>query len=170
MQLWTLLSGQRQYSKQVVKVIWQETASLLQTGGSTVFARGHQCALPCGHIDTSWRIRLNLCFLWPTQVHNPKRQIDQFSCCYTAHGMYFTMGAFPQKIAPSHGACGPLSNTWFPGPTWVLNPNGIWISAAIFAGPTSVTDRPIDHATRLATTDHIYVHSTGDAVSKLEVS
>jgi len=34
--------------------------------GSIVFARWRQCALLCGHIGATWRIRLNLCFLWPT--------------------------------------------------------------------------------------------------------
>jgi len=35
---------------------------------------------------------------------------------------------------------GPQYNTWFPGPTQVLNPNGISIGSAVFAGLTSVTD------------------------------
>jgi len=39
---------------------------------------------------------------------------------------------------------GPPSNTWFPGPTKVLNPSSISIGSAIFAGLTSVTDRPPD--------------------------
>ena len=40
---------------------------------------------------------------------------------------------FPLKIAPSHWGSGPLSNTWFPGPTLVLNPNDISIGSAVFA-------------------------------------
>jgi len=47
----------------------------------------------------------------------------------------------PLKIAPFHGGSGPPSNTWFLGPTRVLNPNGILISATMFAGLTSVTVR-----------------------------
>jgi len=39
------------------------------------------------------------------------------------------------------GASETLSNTQFPGVTRVLNPNGISIGAATFAGLTSVTDR-----------------------------
>jgi len=54
----------------VVKVIWHKTVSP-QTDGSVVFARWHQCALSCGHISATWRIRLNLCFLRPTRFHNP---------------------------------------------------------------------------------------------------
>ena len=48
---------------------------------------------------------------------------------------------FPQKIAPPIRGSGPPSNTWFPGPTRVLNLNGISISSAVFAELTSVTDR-----------------------------
>jgi len=64
------------------------------------------------------------------------------------------------KIAHSHGRSGPLSNTWFPGLTRVLNPNSISISAAVCAGLTSVTDRLTDHATRWVTIGRIYVRST----------
>ena len=53
----------------------------------------------------------------------------------------------PLKIAPSHGGPGPQSNIWFLGPSQVLNPNGIWIGAAVFAGLTSETDRPTDRQT-----------------------
>jgi len=66
-------------------------------------------------------------------------------------------------MATSLSTYGPPSNTWFPGPTEVLNPNGTSIGAAVFAGLTSVTDRqtdrPTDHATRLVTIGRIYVRS-----------
>jgi len=82
--------------------------------------------------------------LAPPSPH-PKWLIDRFSrfCTYDRRmSLYFTMGRpFPLKIAPSHGL---PSNTWFPWPTQVLNPNGIYISSAVFAGLTSVTDRPTD--------------------------
>jgi len=67
---------------------------------------------------------------------------------------------FPLKITPSNRGISTLSNTGFPGPTRVLNPNGISIGSAVFAGLTSVTDRPTDHATRWVTVD---VCRTGDA-------
>ena len=41
------------------------------------------------------------------------------------------------------------SNTWFPEPTQILSPNGISTGAAVFAGLTSVTDRPTDRQTTL---------------------
>jgi len=57
--------------------------------------------------------------------------------------LYFTIGCpVPlSKLSPPMGGSGPPSSTWFPGPTQVLNPNSILIGSAIFAGPTSVTDR-----------------------------
>ena len=47
-----------------------------------------------------------------------------------------------------------------PGPTQVVNTNGSSIGAAVFAGLTSVTDRPTDHATRSVRIGRIYVRST----------
>jgi len=45
------------------------------------------------------------------------------------------------------GGAGPQSNTWFPRPTRVLNPNGISTGSAVFAGLTSdLCDRPSDRA------------------------
>jgi len=70
--------------------------------------------------------------------------------------LYFTMGrTFFHKNLPLSmvGSEPPSKNTWSLGPTQVLNPNGISIGSAVFAGLTSVTDRqtdrPTDHVTRL---------------------
>ena len=68
------------------------------------------------------------------------------------------------EIAPSHSwETWTPSNTWFLGPTRVHDPNGISIGSAVFAGLTSVTDRPTDrptdHATLSITIRHIYVRS-----------
>jgi len=53
----------------------------------------------------------------------------------------------PLKIAASHGGCGHPSNTWFPWPTQVLNPNGILICSVVLARCASLkgspTDRPL---------------------------
>ena len=71
--------------------------------------------------------------------------------------------ALPFKIALTW-EYGPPSNTRFPGPTRVLNPNGISIGSAVFAGLTNVTDRPTDrptdHTTRSVRIGRIYVRST----------
>ena len=101
-----------------------------------------------------------------------KWQINRFSCFCTAYGrksLYFTMGRpfFPQNCPFPRGIWTP-SNTWFPGPIRVFNPNGISMSSGVFTGLTSVTDRQPDqhtnHATQSVTTDRIYIRSTGDAV------
>ena len=54
--------------------------------------------------------------------------------------LYNGMPLSPSKLPLPIGGSGPLSNTWLPGPTRVLIPNGISIGAAVFAGLTSVTD------------------------------
>jgi len=105
---------------------------------------------------------------WVQQTQHPKLHLDQSSHLRTAHGtasLYFTMGrSFPPKLPLPMGGSGPPSNTWFPGPTRDLNPNGISIGAAVFAGLNSVTDRQTDrqtdHATRSVTIGRIYVHCT----------
>jgi len=51
----------------VVKVIWQKTASRPRTDSSIVFARWRQCALSCGHIGATWRIRLNFASFGPPE-------------------------------------------------------------------------------------------------------
>ena len=69
-------------------------------------------------------------------------------------------GALSPKIGPCHGGSGPPSNTWFPGSTTVLNPNGISIGSAIFVGHTSVTGRQTDYTTQSVTTNnrpHLYL-------------
>ena len=56
-----------------------------------------------------------------------------------------TMGRFDckafTKLPLSMGGSRPPSNTWFLGPTRVLNPNGISIGAAVFAQTDRQTDR-----------------------------
>jgi len=85
----------------------------------------------------------NTRFLWPIRAHFPNgiSMVQLFS-----HGpQRVPMDApSPLKVASSHVASGRPSNTWFPGPTRVLSPNSNWIGAAVFAGLTSVTDRPTD--------------------------
>jgi len=74
------------------------------------------------------------------------------------------------KIVPSHKGIWDLdpSNRWFIGPTQVLNPSGILIGSAVFAGLTIMTDRQTDkhtdrqtdHATPAVRIGHICMHST----------
>ena len=69
-------------------------------------------------------------------------------CLYT---LQWDAHSLPKNCPFPLGGSGPPSNTWFPGPTQILNPNGSSIGAAVFAGLTSVTDRPIDRPTDHAT-------------------
>ena len=76
-----------------------------------------------------------------------KRQINRFGRSCTAHGrksLYLQWALLAPKIASSDGGIWTPSNTWFPGPTRLLNPNGMSIGSAVFAGLTSVTDRQTD--------------------------
>jgi len=78
-----------------------------------------------------------------TQMASPSVQPFLHRWCRVS--LYFTHGR------PSHSKLplpmresGPPSSTWFPEPIWVLNPNGISIGSAIFAGLTSVIDQLTD--------------------------
>ena len=102
-----------------------------------------------------------LAFFWPVRAHNPNgstigsvifAQITA-ECPYTLQWD----APFSLKIAVSHEGICTLSNAWFPGSTRVLNPNDISIGSDVFAGLTSVTDRPTHHASRSVTIDRIYV-------------
>jgi len=88
---------------------------------------------------------------WPIRADNPNG-ISIGSAVFaqmTAECPYTLQCSAPSplKIAPSHGGIWTPSNTWFLGPTSVLNPNGIAIGAAVFAGLTTVTDRQTDPPT-----------------------
>ena len=149
------------------------------TNGSVVFARWCQCALrksPYTESQTMVAMATSLStsafpsntwFLGPIQAHKPNG-ISISSAVFaqlTAECPYTLVwdALFPQNCPFPWGIWTP-SNTWFPAPTQVLNPNGIVIGSAVFVGLTSVTDRQTeDHATRSVTTGRIYVRSTGDA-------
>jgi len=189
--------------------------------GSIIFARMHQCALTSGDIGTTRQIRLNLCFLRPTWVHNPNDKsissavfaqltaespytlqwalLSPQNCpfrwriwtpsilwflgpiqTHNPNGISIGSAVFthttvecpytlrwnapspPPKNCPfQSGGSGPPSNTWLPGPTRVLNPDGISIGWAVSAGLTSVTHRQTDRQTTLLSLfGHIYVRST----------
>jgi len=95
-----------------------------------------------GHIDATWRKRLNLCIFRPTaRSLQPKRQIDRFSRSCTAHGrksLYFTMGVPINQNFPFPWGSGPhLSNPWCLGPMRARNPNVTSIGSAVFAQMTA---------------------------------
>jgi len=136
--------------QQVVKVIWHKAPSLQKTGGSTaiIFPRWRQCALPWGRIGATWRIRLNMCFLGSTRVHNPngKSIASAFFAQLTVESLYtlqWEPALSPQNcpFPCSHGkwqfSDGLPSNLWFLGPVRTHNQNGITIGSAVFAQMTA---------------------------------
>ena len=58
--------------------------------------------------------------------------------------VYFAMGRPPPQNFPFSWGIWTPPNTWFLRSTQVLNPNGILIGWAIFAGLTTLTDRQTD--------------------------
>ena len=82
-------------------------------------------------------------FLWPIRVHNPNgisigSAVFSQMTAQCPYILYNGIPFLPLKIAPSHGRISTPSNTWFPGPMRVINPNGISIGAAVFAGLTTM--------------------------------
>jgi len=64
----------------------------------------------------------------------------------------------PQNC-PFYGGAVPPFNTWFTGPTYVFNPNGVSIGWAVFAGLTILwlTDRQTTTLTRSVILGRIYI-------------
>jgi len=86
---------------------------------SIALARWRQCVLPWRHIRSTWRIRLNLCILRPTRVHNPNGKWISSAVFtqLTAESAYTLQSAtLSTRIGPSHGeswphdALGPCEN------------------------------------------------------------
>ena len=89
----------------------------------------------------------NCPFSWGSGPHLIHDSLGQSEPTSQAHGrvsLYFIMGSPSPQNAPSHGGIWTPSNT-FPGPTRVLNLNGISIGSAVFARLTIVSDRQTNH-------------------------
>jgi len=148
-------------NEQVVKVIWQQAASPMHTDGSMAFARWRQRATQLTHAS-----------LGPpeSKSQTTSRSVQPFlhSSLQSVPMLYNGPPLPPPQNCPFPRGYAPLSNTWFPGPTWVINPNGISIGSAVFAGLGTVTDRPTDsHATQSVTLGCICVHRTAIWPKKL---
>jgi len=117
--------------------------------------------LPMGDLEPP----SNTWFPGPIRPHNPNGILigSAIFCTDDCRVFLYTLqwdAPSPSKLPPPVGWSEPRSNTLFSGPSWVLNPNGILMGSAVFAGLTSVTDRPTDHATRSVTMCRIYIRST----------
>ena len=82
-----------------------------QTGGSVAFARWRQSELRIAHIGASWRIRLNLCFLRHTRVHNQNgKSIGSAALLHSSRQkvpIFYNGRCFPQRLPPPVGAMDP---------------------------------------------------------------
>ena len=122
----------------------------------------------CHSMRARWRHVAGTTELMLPSAHpspEPKRQIDRFRRFCTGKVTSGMLGhAHSPNNCPFAWRIWAPSNTCFLGPIQVLNPTGISIASAVFAGLASVTDRPTDrptdHATRSITVGRIYVHST----------
>ena len=116
-----------------------------------LFDRWRQRVPPGERIGATWRIRLNLCILRFTRVHNRngKSIISAVFAHRTTECLYTLQwsACFPLKIAPSHAGIWTSCNTWFIGPNRVRRANGNVIVSAVFSGLTSVTDWQSDRQT-----------------------
>ena len=96
------------------------------------------------HTGATWRIRLNMCFLGPTQTQTTNRSVQRLLYSSRQKVPIFTMDFPFIQNCPFPWGSGPPSNTWFPVPTRGISLNGISIGAAVFVWFTSVTDRQTD--------------------------
>ena len=110
---------------------------------------------------------------WAHPSLQPKRHLDRFSRFF--HSSPQSVSTLynvlllppPSKLALPIGIW-TSSNTWFLGPTRVINLNSISTGSAVFARLTTVTDRPTDHTTRSVTTGRMYVRRTALRPKKLQ--
>jgi len=125
-----------------------------------------QCALPLEQMGTTWRIRLNSCFLRPTRVHNPNgKSIGSAVFAQLTADCPYTLQWEPlsPKLPLSKGYQDHhLTHNFLGHPS--TQPSGISIGSAVFAGLILVSqterDRQTDHDIWLVTIGRIYLRST----------
>jgi len=105
----------------------------------------------------------NTWFLQLIRAHNPSGiSISSAVFAQITAEYHYTLqwdAPFPLKIVPSYGGIWTPSNTWFLGPTRVINPNGILIGAAVFAWLTSMTDGLTDSPRYSIGNSRPYLHT-----------
>jgi len=86
---------------------------------------------------------------WDHPSQKPKWRLGPFSHFCTAQRsvpiLLQQAAPFPLKITPSHGGIWTPSNTWFLGPTGVLNPNKITTLKLVVVHKTQVFVRAVEH-------------------------
>jgi len=125
---------------------WCQFALLRGHTGATNWLSRAQITEECRYTLQRSPVPLKLPFPWGSGPHltrdslgpsEPTKQTASRSVQPFLHRwlhsvpmLYNGTPLFPLKVAPSHGGIWTPSNTWFPGPTRVLNPNGITIGSA----------------------------------------
>jgi len=99
--------------------------------------RAHWCHLTnrteLVHTGATWPIRLNMCFLGPTQTQTTNQSVQPLLHSSRQKVPYFTMGVpFPQNCPFPLGDLDPIKFA-IPGPAVAHKPNGISIGSAVFA-------------------------------------
>jgi len=120
----------------------------------------------------TWQIRLNVCFLRPTCVHNPtgKSIGSAVFAQFTAEGPILYKNC--TKIANSHWGSGPHLTPDFLGPSEPTTQTASrslqpFLQGSLVRQTDRLTDRQTDHATRSVTIGRIYVRSTAMRPKKL---
>jgi len=152
----SLYISYRRYMSNTLK-----TATMITSGQSNLTERPHrrrtwtvQWYSPNGASVT--RHLINACLSSPeSKSQTASRSVQLF-----LHSSRQTVAIFyngrPLTVPPSRRGSGPPTNTWFLGPTWILNSNGISIGLVVFLGLTTVTDRQTDRRTELRLRYSVY--------------
>jgi len=151
-------------------MVWYQTSGQSNlTSGCIAAADGHfSCisqlgAFPWGHIGATLQIRLNLCLLQPTRVHNIN-SISIGSAIFaqmTAECPYTIGRPFPPQNCPFPWGIWTPSNTWFLGPPDASTQMASRSVQPFLQGSLVwQTDRQTDHATQMVIMGHIYICST----------
>ena len=116
----------------------------------------HSCLFTCKAEGSIVFTRFHCAY--PTKIHCSLRSFQPFlhSSRHRVPILYNVPSICLLKISPLHGRSGPPHQI-----QWFHNPNSMSIGSAVFAGFTTVTDRPTDrptnHATPSVTLGCIYV-------------
>jgi len=95
-----------------------------------------QRVFPQGYIGANWRIRLNLCILRPTRVHNRNGKwigLAVFAQLTAESAYTLQLAPYPPELPLPMGDLDLPCNTWCFRPMPANNPNGTSIGLTVFA-------------------------------------
>jgi len=105
-----------------------------------LFDRWRQRVLPQGHIGVTWRIRLNLCILRPTRVHNRNGKWIGLAVLHSLRQkvpILYNGRSYPSELPLPMEDLDIPCDTWCFRPMPAHNPNGTSIGSAVFAQMTA---------------------------------